>query len=53
MNDTTKRFARTLFEAFGPHTSRHIEEPAAPIPAHDWALYIVAVGAALVLIGVL
>lgn len=25
MNDTTKRFPRTLDEAFGPGTSRHIE----------------------------
>lgn len=53
MNDTTKRFPRTLFEAFGPHTSRHIEEPKPQTLAHEWALYVVALGAALVLMGVL
>ena len=53
MNDTTKRFARTLFEAFGPHTSRRIEEPAAQTLAHEWALYLVALGATLFLVGVL
>ena len=52
MNDTTKRFPRTLHEAFGPHTSRRIDVPQAT-PTHEWALYLVALGAALVLLGVL
>lgn len=51
MNDTTERFKRTLCEAFGPYTSPHLEEPAPPIPAHDWALYIVALVAALLILG--
>jgi hypothetical protein len=39
----TRRYPRTLEEAFGPHTSRHIDVPPRPIPAHEIALYIVFV----------
>jgi hypothetical protein len=45
----TRRYPRTLEEAFGPHTSRHIDEPPRPIPAQDIALYIVAVLASVLL----
>jgi hypothetical protein len=39
----TGRAARDLESAFGPHTSRHIDEPTRPIPAHEIALYVVFV----------
>jgi hypothetical protein len=51
--ETTRKYPRTLAEAFGPHTSEKIEEPA---EGHDvprallmWAAFI----AALVLVVVL
>lgn len=53
MNDTTKRFKRTLSEAFGPYTSRHIEEATPGACAHKWALYLMILGAALIMLGVL
>lgn len=53
MNHTTKRFPRTLFEAFGPNTSTRITEPEAQTPRHEWALYIVALGVTFFLVGVL
>jgi hypothetical protein len=49
----TGRTHRTLESAFGPHTSRHIDEPTRPIPAQDIALYIVAVLASFLLAGLL
>lgn len=41
------RHPRTMQEAFGPYTSRRIEDPDARTPAHEWALYGLAVLAAL------
>ena len=49
----TRRYPRTLQEAFGPYTSNHIEEPA---ERHwqDWAVYAVCLFAVLlVLAGVI
>ena len=47
--DTTARFHRTLQQAFGPYTSRAIEEPAEP-HSHIWAdraLYLILAGVVL------
>jgi hypothetical protein len=38
MNDTTKRFARTLNEAFGPYTSRRIEDDDEPLDRGELAV---------------
>jgi hypothetical protein len=32
VNPTTKRFARTLAEAFGPHTSTRVQSPSSARP---------------------
>jgi hypothetical protein len=52
VNQTTKRFARTLNEAFGPHTGQRIAEPD-PLPGHERALFIVALFALAILAWVL
>ena len=50
MNHTTKRFPRDMNQAFGPHCSRHIEEPVRPYDFEDrmvlWAcvLTVAALG---------
>lgn len=50
----TRRFPRTLQEAFGPYTSTKITEPAdPPIPLHEKVLYAVCVVAVVVLIVVI
>ena len=56
--NTTRRYPRTLTEAFGPHTSRHIEEPHAPMPTADkivviGSLAVLALVVALVIFGVI
>jgi hypothetical protein len=38
MNHTTKRFARTLTEAFGPHTSNKIEDTDPPMDRGELVL---------------
>ncbi len=48
MNTTTKRFPRTLCEAFGPYTSTRVEEPARRASARHQALYLVLLCLALV-----
>ena len=35
MNTTTRRFSRSLSEAFGPHTSRYIYTEPTPMDAVD------------------
>lgn len=47
----TRRFPRTLQEAFGPHTSRRIDEPRPRTPRHEKVLYAVALIAVLVVVG--
>jgi hypothetical protein len=46
MNHTTKRFARTLHEAFGPYTSRRIEDDDEPMHEADlvivWGCAVIA-----------
>ena len=44
----TQRAHRTLESAFGPHTSREIQEPDRPF---DWQDVVVIVGSALSFIG--
>lgn len=39
----TRRYPRTMQEAFGPYTSSKIEEPRSPLEVHEWALYVTAV----------
>jgi hypothetical protein len=46
--DTFRRYPRTLQEAFGPATDSDIIEPPPPVDAHEWAIYIIAVGVAVV-----
>lgn len=43
MNQTTKRFPRTLTEAFGPYTSDHIDEPSPRVymTVAEWVFYII------------
>jgi hypothetical protein len=38
VNNTTKRFARTLHEAFGPHTSQQIEDDEPPPDRGEFVL---------------
>lgn len=47
------RTPRGLEQAFGPYTSKHIAEPKARIPAHEIALYVVAVLVACLMAGLL
>lgn len=47
----TRRYPRTMQEAFGPHTSRQIHEPTPRTPLHEKALYAVALIAVLVVLG--
>lgn len=49
----TRRHPRTLQEAFGPYTSRQIDEPKRPTPAQDIALYVLAVLVAALLTAIL
>jgi hypothetical protein len=49
---TTRQYPRTLQDAFGPHTSRQVEEPAEPptlagrlVGALYWAISIALFGA--------
>ena len=56
--NTTRRYPRTLTEAFGPYTSRHIEEPHDPMPTADkivviGSLAVLALVVALVIFGVI
>lgn len=49
----TRRYPRTLQEAFGPYTSNHIEEPKER-RYQDWAVWaVVAFFVSLVLAGVI
>ena len=48
MNDTTRRYARNLNEAFGPDCNKHITEPARP---YDWQDRIVLWACVLTLSG--
>ena len=54
----TGRMHRDLESAFGPHTSRHIEEPHDPMPTADkivviGSLAVLALVVALVIFGVI
>ena len=53
INDTTKRFSRSLNEAFGPHTSNRIDSDEPKTPAHEIVLYVVCFVAAILLVVVL
>lgn len=46
----TRRYPRTLQEAFGPHTSVRIEEPRDPNERTHWVLYALAVIAVLAIL---
>lgn len=51
MNDlNTRRFPRTLREAFGPYTSERIDEPVQRVPLHEKVLYVASIVAALVIV---
>lgn len=45
--ETPRRYPRTLQEAFGPHTSRHlhIEQPRSSL--RSWAIYLAVLAIAL------
>lgn len=45
--DTPRRYPRTLQEAFGPHTSRHVHVEAPRASLRAWAVYLAAVAIAL------
>lgn len=49
--NTTRRYPRTMAEAFGPHTSNHIDEPAPPPTPLAWrVMYAVALLALVVIV---
>lgn len=43
---TTRRYPRTMQEAFGPYASRHIAEPYAPMPLADKIIVVVGLSIA-------
>ena len=49
----TRRYPRTLEQAFGPHTSRHITEPDEPMPTADKIVVAASLIAAAALIGMI
>jgi hypothetical protein len=49
----TRKYPRTLEQAFGPHTSRHIYEQQKPLPKEDCIVIVVCFAGAVVLIGML
>lgn len=50
----TRRYPRTMAEAFGPYTSNELQPMREPRGRHaqDWALYVVAVIGLAVVVGV-
>lgn len=44
LNDTTRKYPRTIQETCGPHASSHITEPTRPF---DWQDKLVLTGCAL------
>lgn len=51
MDTNTRRYPRTLNEAFGPYTSQHITEDKPPMPAADVVVVVTCTVAAVVLLG--
>jgi hypothetical protein len=46
----TRRYSRTLAEAFGPHTSRHITEPEGRAHPAEVVMYVVIAPAVVALL---
>lgn len=46
----TRKYPRTMREAFGPYTSNELQEPKSP---HDWQDTVVYVGSAIAFLAVL
>lgn len=45
--ESPRRYPRTLQEAFGPHTSRHVHVEAPRASLRAWAMYLAIVAIAL------
>ena len=52
-NQTTRKFPRTLSEAFGPYTSQHIEPAPEPMHPHDRVVLRACALAAIALVAFL
>lgn len=53
INDTTKRFPRTINEAFGPHSSGHIWVEVGEIHKHDKIVIAASIAAAVALLAII